>query len=237
MTPVNRAMTLGAIGLGGAALLGLTMAGAQETNAARMSFFITSAGSGQGADLGGLAGADAHCQTLARAAGSPASKTWRAYLSANAAGGQSAVNARDRIGRGPWFNAKGVQIAASLEDLHSENAKTGKEGSLTEKGATVNGRGDTPNMHDILTGSDAQGRLAVAPTPAAGAAPNPAGGDMTCMNWTSSSTGRANVGHHDRQGGGQAPTSWNAAHATSGCSQQQLVGTGGAGLFYCFATN
>ena len=234
MTPLNRTLTIAGAGLVGAAVLGMSLAGAQESAAAKMSFFITSAGSGKGGDLGGLAGADAHCTQLARAAGSPASKTWRAYLSAS---GAPAVNARDRIGRGPWFNSKGVQIATSLDDLHSENAKTGKEGSLDEKGAQVKGRGDTPNTHDILTGSDQQGRLAVAPPPAAGAAPNPAGSDMTCMNWTSSANGRTMVGHHDRQGGGQNPTSWNSAHASGGCSQESLVRTGGAGLFYCFATN
>jgi hypothetical protein len=184
-----------------------------------MSFFITSAGSGNGANLGGLTGADAICQKLATAVGA-GSKTWRAYLSATASGNQPAVNARDRVGRGPWQNAKGVVVAQSVDDLHSANNKLGKENSLTEKGAMVNGRGDSPNMHDILTGSTTDGRLQ---------------GDLTCNNWTSSGAGSAQVGHHDKQGGGQNPNSWNSAHASNGCSQANLVSTGGAGLFYCFA--
>ena len=185
-----------------------------------LSFFITSAGSGNGANLGGLSGADAICQKLATSVGA-GGKTWRAYLSTSATGGQTAVNARDRIGRGPWQNAKGVVVAQSVDDLHSDNNKLGKEGSLTEKGATVNGRGDTPNTHDILTGSDLQGRALQ--------------GDQTCSNWSSNGAGAARVGHHDKQGGGENPNSWNSAHASSGCSQANLVGTGGAGLFYCFA--
>lgn len=192
-------------------------AGAQD---ARMSFFITSAGPGSGANLGGLEGADRHCQTLATAAGSK--KEWRAYLSTQ---GPNPVNARDRIGKGPWLNFKGAQVAASVADLHSDNNKLSKENSLTEKGAVVNGRGDTPNRHDILTGSQADGRAI------AGAE------DRTCKNWTSSADGSANVGHHDRQGGGPAPTSWNASHPSRGCSQENLQGSGGDGLFYCFATN
>jgi hypothetical protein len=189
-------------------------------NAPNISFFITSAGSGNGANLGGLAGADAICQRLAATVGA-GSKTWRAYLSSSAAGGQAAVNARDRIGRGPWQNAKGVVVAQNVDDLHSDNNKLGKENSLTEKGAMVNGRGDNPNTHDILTGSGLDGR----------ALP----GDNTCNNWTSGAAGAARVGHHDKQGGGENPNSWNSAHASSGCSQANLVGTGGAGLFYCFA--
>jgi hypothetical protein len=188
-------------------------------NTPNMSFFITSAGSGNGANLGGLTGADAICQKLATSVGAGA-KTWRAYLSASASGNQPAVNARDRIGKGPWQNAKGVVVAQSVDDLHGENNKLGKENSLTEKGATVNGRGDTPNTHDILTGSTTDGRLA---------------DGATCNNWTSAGEGNARVGHHDKQGGGQNPNSWNSAHASSGCSQANLVGTGGAGLFYCFA--
>jgi hypothetical protein len=187
----------------------------------QMSFFITSVGSGDGANLGGLAGADKHCQTLAAAAGAGA-KQWRAYLSAT---GTPPVHARDRIGRGPWTNAKGVVVATSVADLHSENNKLGKEGSLTEKGGVVNGRGDKPNTHDILTGSNPDGTLAKGDT------------DMTCNNWTSNSTGSAMLGHHDKQGGGANPNSWNSAHASKGCSQANLVGTGGAGLFYCFASN
>jgi hypothetical protein len=195
-------------------------AGAQNT----MSFFITSAGPGDGAKLGGLAGADAHCKQLADASG-VTGKTWAAYLSAKAAAGQPAVNAKDRIGRGPWYNQKGVMVAQNVADLHSENNKLGKENSLTEKGTPVNGRGDTPNQHDILTGSLMDGTLSPDTT------------DTTCSNWTSNATGAAYVGHHDRQGGGANPTSWNSAHLSRGCSQQNLVGTGGNGLFYCFAIN
>ena len=187
-----------------------------------MNFFITSAGPGNGAALGGLEGADAHCAALAKAAGS-AITTWRAYLSAKAADGKPAVNARDRIGSGPWFNHAGVQVAANLADLHSDNNKLGKTTSLTEKGTPVNGRGDTPNMHDILTGSAMDGNLA------------PGDGDTTCGNWTSTAAdGSALVGHHDRIGGGANPTSWNSAHPSRGCGQQNLQATGGNGLFYCF---
>lgn len=202
--------------------LGAAPLSAQNT----MSFFITSAGPGDGAKLGGIAGADAHCKALADAAG-VTGKTWRAYLSAKAAGGQPAVNAKDRIGRGPWYNAKGVKVAENVDDLHSDNNKLGKENSLTEKGATVNGRGDTPNQHDILTGSQLNGTVSPDTT------------DTTCSNWTSNANavGAALVGHHDRQGGGANPTSWNSAHPSRGCSQQNLVGTGGNGYFYCFAIN
>lgn len=190
-----------------------------------LGFFITSAGSGSGANLGGLAGADKICQTLAASAGA-GSRTWHAYLSATAANGQPAVNARDRIGSGPWYNAKGVKVADSVADLHSDNNKLGKENSLTEKGATVNGRGDTPNTHDMLTGSNADGTLVTGT------------GDVTCGNWTATATdGHARVGHFDKQGGGDAPNSWNSAHASNGCTQPNLVATGGAGLFYCFAAN
>lgn len=189
-----------------------------------LSFFITSKGPGDGANLGGLAGADAHCQQLASAAGA-GSKTWRAYLSAGAADGKPAVNARDRIGKGPWHNAKGVQVAANVDDLHSDNNKLGKENSLTEMGKMVNGRGDSPNQHDILTGSNLDGTAFAD------------GNDHTCGNWMSNGEGSAQVGHHDRQGGGQNPTSWNAAHGSRGCSQANLVGTGGNGYFYCFAAN
>jgi hypothetical protein len=202
-----------------AAVLAL-QSGVLAQNKTNISFFITSVGSGNGANLGGLAGADAHCQKLAAAVGA-GNRTWRAYLSGVENG--KPVNAKDRIGTGPWFNAKGVQIAANVAELHSEAAKTGKENSLTEKGGMVNGRGDKPNMHDILTGSNMDGTAFTD------------GQDHTCNNWTSSDTGSAQVGHHDRQGGGANPTSWNSAHASKGCSQQALVGTGGAGLFYCFA--
>jgi hypothetical protein len=187
-----------------------------------MSFFITSAGSGDGANLGGLAGADAHCASLAQAAGSRG-KTWRAYLSAHADGNQPAVNARDRIGCGPWFNANGVQVASNLNQLHSEFMDLGKENSLTENGDMVKGRGDTPNQHDILTGSTLDGRTV------------DDGSNHTCNNWTSNSEGTAHVGHFDRTGGGQNPTSWNSAHGSRGCSQEDLIGTGGNGYFYCFA--
>lgn len=211
----SRMMAMGAL----AAAVALGTGGAVGAQQSSMTFFITSAGPGQGANLGGLAGADKVCQSLAQAAGA-GNRTWRAYLSADASGSQAAVNARDRIGKGPWVNAKGVTVATSVDDLHSANNKLSKENSLTEKGAVVNGRGDTPNMHDIITGSTADGRLAA---------------NLTCGNWTSGGEGTANVGHHDRQGGGADPTSWNAAHGSKGCSQANLVATGGNGFFYCFA--
>jgi hypothetical protein len=197
-----------------------SLAGAQDDN---MSFFITSEGPGDGASLGGLEGADAHCESLAEAVGA-GDKIWRAYLSAVAADGEPAVNARDRIGDGPWFNYAGVRVAEDVDDLHSENNRLGKENSLSEQGAQINGRGDTPNMHDILTGSDSQGRVIAGAT------------DTTCSNWTSNAgDGSGQVGHHDKQGGGQDPNSWNSAHGSRGCGQADLVGTGGNGLFYCFA--
>ncbi len=191
-----------------------------------MSFFITSTGPGNGGDLGGIDGADAHCQTLAAAAGA-GGQTWRAYLSIAAAGGQAAVNARDRIGTGPWYNANGVLIAANVADLHGDiqrdRASINKEFALNERGEMVNGRGDQPNQHDILTGSDSHGRVILG-----------SAATTTCNNWTSSGEGFAMVGHHDRSGGGNS--SWNAAHLSRSCSQPDLVATGGAGLFYCFAT-
>jgi hypothetical protein len=186
------------------------------------SFFITSAGPGKGADLGGLAGADAHCRTLAAAAGAP-DRVWRAYLSTSASGAEPAGNARDRIGTGPWYNAKGVQVATDVANLHSANNGLSKTGSLNERGEVVNGRGDTPNRHDILTGSQLDGTA------------YPGTADKTCSNWTSSGEGSAQVGHFDRQGGGDNPTSWNSAHPSRGCSQANLRATGGDGLFYCFA--
>lgn len=196
--------------------------GVMRAQNAPITFFITSAGPGNGANLGGLAGADKHCQTLAAAAGA-GNSTWRAYLSTQAAGSQPAVNAKDRIGPGPWRNAKGVQIAANVAELHSDKNNLTKETQLTEKGAVVNGRGDTPNRHDILTGAQLDGT-------------SPTGTDnFTCGNWTSGAEGSANVGHHDRQGGGANATSWNFAHASKGCSQENLRATGGDGLFYCFA--
>ncbi len=191
---------------------------------AKLEFFITSRGLGDGANLGGLAGADAHCRKLAEAAGA-GDRTWRAYLSAGPSGDQAAVNARDRIGAGPWHNAKGVQVALDVADLHSENNKLSKENSLTEQGGVVNGRGDTPNEHDILTGTQEDGR----------AFSN--GEDHTCGNWTGNGEGSAQVGHHDRIGGGPNPTSWNASHGSRGCGQDNLQGTGGNGYFYCFAAD
>jgi hypothetical protein len=189
------------------------------------SFFVTSAGSGKGADLGGLEGADRHCETLAEAAGIRG-KMWRAYLSTQ---GANAVNAKDRIGRGPWQNAKGTVIAKDVADLHGPNNNLTKQTALTEKGELVKGRGDQPNQHDILTGSQPDG------TAFAGSQ------DMTCGNWTKSgSEGAAMTGHHDRMGLDESPPakSWNSSHATrGGCSQDALRGTGGAGLFYCFAAN
>jgi hypothetical protein len=188
-----------------------------------MTFFVTSAGPGNGGNLGGLAGADKHCQTLAAAAGA-GNRTWRAYLSTQ---GPNAVNARDRIGKGPWRNAKGVVIANSVEELHSAKANLTKETILTEKGEPVKGRGDTPNQHDMLTGSQMNGTAFTDNM------------DHTCNNWTSSSTGSAQVGHSDRQGiaDTEAMRSWSSSHGSKGCTQENLVSTGGAGLFYCFAAN
>jgi hypothetical protein len=201
-------------------LLGAIAVVAQQN---QTSFFATSAGSGMGGNLGGLAGADKHCQTLAAAAGA-GDRTWRAYLSTQGAG---AVNARDRIGKGPWRNAKGVVIAQSPDDLHSAKANLTKETILTEKGQPVKGRGDTPNEHDMLTGSQMNG-TAFTDTM-----------DHTCNNWTSSSTGSAQVGHSDRMGLSETEQakSWNSSHGSKGCSQENLVSTGGAGYFYCFAAN
>ena len=179
-----------------------------------MSFFITSTNPGKGADLGGLAGADAHCAALAESAGVKG-KSWKAYLSS------SKENARDRIGKGPWVNAKGVVVATSVDNLHSDQNNLTKANSLDEKGMVVNGRGDAPNRHDVMTASNAQGMLE--------------GG--TCNDWTSSGEGSILVGHHDRVGGGAAPTSWNAAHPSRGCGMEALKATGGDGLYYCFAAN
>ena len=202
------------------ALFGAVTGSAEEGDKA-MSFFITSEGPGDGANLGGLSGADEHCASLAGDG-----REWRAYLSAGATDGEAAVNARDRIGDGPWFNAKGVQVAKDVDELHSDSNNINKETALDEDGELVNGRGDTPNMHDILTGSGSRGTAF------------DDGEDHTCSNWTSnSSDGSAQVGHHDRQGGGPDPTSWNSAHGSRGCSQEDLQGTGGNGLFYCFATD
>jgi hypothetical protein len=192
-----------------------------------MSFFVTGTTPGKGGDLGGLAGADAQCQRLASDVGA-GSKTWRAYLSAAAKDGQPAVNARDRIGKGPWRNVKGEVIAKDVDDLHGPGNNINKQTGLTEKGATVNGRGDTPNEHDILTGSGMDGRLDTS-------AP-----DTTCRNWTSSTDGAAMLGHLDRTGTNPDPVrnaSWNSSHLSRGCSQDGLKSTGSAGRFYCFAVN
>ena len=180
-----------------------------------MSFFVSSVGSGMGGNLGGLAGADKHCQALAAKAGA-GNRTWRAYLSTS---GQGGVNARDRIGAGPWYNAKGQLIASSVADLHSDKANINAETALDEQGRPINAQG-APNRHDILTGSTADGRAT----------------DMTCRNWTSNAAGdSAMLGHHDRLTFGKPGSPWNAAHASKGCSQENLVATGGAGLIYCFA--
>lgn len=188
-----------------------------------LTFFLTSQGPGDGANLGGLEGADRHCTALAAAVGA-GDRTWRAYLSVPATDGQPAVNARDRIGSGPWHNADGTLIAESVADLHGDNAKWTKETVLNERGEIVNGRGDSPNRHDILTGSQLDGTAF------------PPGEDTTCGNWTSNGEGSARLGHFDKTGGGDNPTSWNSAHASSGCSQADLQSTGGDGLIYCFAT-
>ncbi|WP_315779666.1 MULTISPECIES: lectin [unclassified Bradyrhizobium] len=197
---------------------------------ADMSFFLTSNGPGNGGNLGGLAGADKHCQSLAQAAGAGA-KTWRAYLSTQAADGQPAVNARDRIGKGPWQNAKGVVVAKDVADLHGASNNLTKQTALSEKGEVINGRGDTPNRHDVLTGSQADGTAFAA------------GEDRTCRNWTSSTQGAAMVGHSDRIGlrDDEPSKSWNTSHPSrgpdGGCSQADLKSTGGDGLLYCFAAN
>jgi hypothetical protein len=211
------------------ALVSLSLSAPVQAQQSAMTFFVTSAGLGKGADLGGLEGADRHCQALAQAAGA-GGHTWHAYLSTQAVGGAQAVNARDRIGRGPWQNAKGVVIAKDLDELHGTN-NLNKQTALTEKGEMVNGRGDTPNRHDILTGSTPDGRAF------------PPGEDRTCSNWTSSTQGAAMLGHHDRQGlrDDDASKSWNSSHLSrgpdGGCSQADLRSTGGDGLFYCFAVN
>ena len=194
----------------------------EAADMAAMTFFITSAGPGDGANLGGLEGADAHCETLAAAAG-VGGMGWAAYLSTINEDGSAAVNARDRIGTGPWHNQAGVLVANDADELHSEAANLTKETILTEMGDMVNGRGDDPNMHDILTGSNMDG------TAFTGEEYN------NCDNWMSNGEGSTAVGHHDRQGGGDNPTSWNSAHGSRGCSQENLQGTGGNGFFYCFA--
>ena len=201
------------------AWLGMALLQAAQPPAVSMSFFVTSAGRGFGGNLGGIEGADRRCQVLGEAAGR-GDRTWRAYLSAPAREGRPAEHARDRIGKGPWFNAQGVQIAADLEQLHGDDAGINVETALTEKGVRV-----APERHDILTGSNPDGTLATnAP-------------DTTCYGWTSHQGGRAMLGHHNRYGGGQRPTSWNSAHISRGCSQRELRASLGDGLIYCFAAD
>jgi hypothetical protein len=201
-----------------------------SAQSASISFFVTSSGPGKGGDLGGIAGADGHCQALAHAAGAGA-KTWRAYLSTQGADGRPAVNARDRIGKGPWQNAKGVVVAKDVADLHGPGNNLTKQTALSEKGEVINGRGDTPNRHDVLTGSQPDGTAFAT------------GEDRTCKNWTSSTQGAAMVGHSDRIGlrDDDASKSWNSSHPSrgpdGGCSQADLKSTGGDGLIYCFASN
>lgn len=231
MNKIQRIVTAGLV-IAGAPLAYIALsqaaqpAGPAQQPTGPMGFFITSKGPGKGGDLGGLAGADAHCQALAQSVNA-GNRTWHAYLSTQPANGQPAVNARDRIGTGPWFNAKGELIAQNVADLHGDNVRdrnqVNKQAALNEKGEVVNGRGDQPNRHDILTGSQYDGRA------------YPAGEDRTCRNWTSSGEGAAMLGHHDRSGGGN--TSWNQAHNSRGCSQENLISTGGDGLLYCFAIN
>jgi hypothetical protein len=222
-----------------AAAFGMALAGtAQAQDKAKapakgqakdMTFFVTSVGKGNGADLGGVAGADAHCNALAKAAGSKHTN-WKAYLSASPGSGPTGapgVNARERIGKGPWHNAKGVMVARNVQELHSAKAKISKDTALSEKGEPIKARGDTPNEHDILTGSDPMGMYSTA------------GGDTTCGNWTKSGDGSAIVGHHDRAGLNDFWHSkqWNSSHGSRGCGQDQLKASGGAGLIYCFVPN
>jgi hypothetical protein len=201
-----------------------------QAQSADTSFFLTSNGIGNGGNLGGLAGADNHCQMLAQAAGA-GGKTWRAYLSTQAADGAPAVNARDRIGKGPWKNSKGIVVARDVAELHSANNNLTKQTALSEKGDVISGAGDTPNRHDVLTGSQADGTAFAA------------GEDRTCKNWTSSTQGAAMVGHFDRKGlrDDEPSKSWNTSHPSrgpdGGCSQADLKSTGGDGLMYCFAAN
>ncbi len=231
MIRIERSVTVSGLAIA-VALLAAPLAQAQSAD---MTFFVTSNGPGRGADLGGLEGADAQCQKLAQTGGAGAktssTKTWRAYLSTQAADGKPAVNARDRIGKGPWQNAKGVVIAKDVADLHGAANNLTKQTALSEKGEIINGRGDTPNRHDILTGSQADGTAFAA------------GDDKTCKNWTSSTQGAAIVGHADRQGlrDDEPSKSWNSSHSSrgpdGGCSQADLKSTGGDGLLYCFAVN
>ena len=218
---------IGSLFLAAVVSAGLGVTAAQAQSAADMSFFISSVSPGKGADLGGLAGADAHCQALAKAAGST-STNWAAYLSTTEGQGNEGVNARSRIGNGPWKNSKGAVIATNVENLHSAQNNLTKQTAITEKGEGIPGSGDQGNVHDILTGSDPQGMFSTA------------GGDTTCGNWTKSGDGSAIVGHHDRAGLGKTTrhmTSWNSSHGSRGCSADQLKASGGGGLIYCFRTN
>ena len=222
---MNTRLGVSLLGVLAAVALGATAS--VEAQQPAMTFFVSSVGKANGADLGGLEGADAHCLALARAAGSTRTN-WRAYLSTTAPGGNAGVNARERIGRGPWHNAKGVMVAKSVEDLHSDGVNITKQTALTEKGEGITGSGDTPNMHDILTGSDPMGMYSTA------------GGDTNCGNWTKSGEGSAIVGHHDRSGVRKTTRhmqSWNSSHGSRGCSLDQLKSSGGAGLIYCFAAD
>jgi len=218
-------MRMTTIGIAVSLMLLAMPAGAAQPISPDMSFFVTSAGSGKGADLGGLAGADRLCQELATAAGA-GKKQWRAYLSTTATGGGKLVHARDRIGKGPWYTADGRLVARNVDELHDLNS-INRMTALTEKGAKVNGRAESPNMHDILTGSTPDGRAAVSDK------------DTTCGNWTKSGEGSAIVGHHDRWGlkDDEPARSWNASHPSRGCSQDNLRSSGGAGMLYCFAAN
>ncbi|HSW68517.1 MAG TPA: hypothetical protein VLH16_08045 [Bacteroidales bacterium] len=205
-------------------IIGLGISYLSQPKYGPMTFFVTSVNPGRGADFGGLAGADNHCQSLAQAVGA-GDLTWRAYLSTTAATGSPAVNARDRIGKGPWKNYAGVVVANTVDELHSTGNNINKQTALTEKGAVINGRGDTPNLHDILTGSGTDGRAMAGDV------------DTTCGNWTRSGDGSAMVGHHDRIGTSDtdAARSWNSSHLSRGCSLGALASSGGGGLFYCFA--
>ncbi len=206
--------------------LAAALSAQQDDDEPELGFFITSVGSGNGGDLGGLAGADAHCQALAETAGA-GHRTWRAYLSTQAMGSEAAVNARDRIGSGPWANAEGTQIASNVDDLHYNNAAINYEHALDENGNSVNSgvQGDSPNKHDILTGTRMDGTAF------------PPDQDRTCSNWTSSDAGSAMVGHHDRYTFDTPGASWNSVHPSRSCAQDDLVATGGDGLFYCFAAD
>jgi hypothetical protein len=225
VTPSNRLLSVAAVAACTALLASCGGMPGMSAGKPGMSFFVTSTGPGKGADLGGLAGADLHCQTLAKAAGA-GNRSWRAYLSQQPTSSVPGVNARDRIGKGPWMNAKGTVIATDVAQLHAANNIT-KQTALTETGAVINGRGDTPNMHDVLTGSQPDGGYIAGNV------------NSTCGNWTQSGEGAAMVGHHDRSGlDDSVPAkSWNSSHLTRGCSADALKATGGAGLYYCFAAD